>query len=156
MNNGGGVGISYEDLNYLYVSNGVVFRSNRAVAAYNRASTDNALYNSLIGSGVTRTSPFTHGYNNYDIGYTKGVRVTDTYSGSDSGGSSGGLPSKPSPSTTPSNPTPSETTQPTPTNSEITGDTIPSLIFWVVVAISLAVVVVLIVVAVFAQKRSKV
>ena len=93
---GGGIGLSYtsgvEGLEQIFVSDGVVFENNCASVAYNRNSTHDALYNSQIGRRVTWTSPFTQGYNNYDIYYTMGTPIDGTDNGSSGGdgGSSNG------------------------------------------------------------------
>ncbi|MCL2477100.1 MAG: hypothetical protein FWE73_07555, partial [Candidatus Bathyarchaeota archaeon] len=73
--NGGGVGVIYENLNNLYVENAVVFSDNSASKAYYIDPQDLDLYNSHIGNQVTWTKPFTQGYNNYDIEYTKGPKI---------------------------------------------------------------------------------
>jgi uncharacterized repeat protein (TIGR02543 family) len=76
--NGGGVWVT-DDCSYLerlFVSDGVVFSNNFASAAYSRASVFDNTYNSQIGSKVTWTSPFTQGYNNYDISYVYGTSLT--------------------------------------------------------------------------------
>jgi len=90
-NSGGGVWVTLANLGRLSVSNGVEFSNNRATAAYNRDSSHNSIYNTYIGNGVVWTSPFTQGYNNYDISYVQGTPTTiSTDSSGDSGGSSGG------------------------------------------------------------------
>jgi hypothetical protein len=74
--NGGGIGVP--ELSYLdnvYISDGVTFSGNIASISYNRDSVHNELYNSHIGSSVTWTTPFTQGYNNYDISYTSNSPV---------------------------------------------------------------------------------
>jgi uncharacterized repeat protein (TIGR02543 family) len=83
---GGGVWVAHQNLNRLFVYDGVVFSNNRASAAYNRNPADDATYYAQIGSNVTWTTPFTQGYNNYDISYTNGtpailysVTVNDSY-----------------------------------------------------------------------------
>jgi hypothetical protein len=76
--NGGGVWVT-DDSSYLerlFVSDGVVFSNNHASAAYSRAAAFNDVYNSHIGSRVTWTTPFTQGYNNYDISYVYGTSLT--------------------------------------------------------------------------------
>jgi uncharacterized repeat protein (TIGR02543 family) len=76
--NGGGVWVS-DDCSYLerlFVSDGVVFSNNFASAAYSRAAVFDATYNLQIGSKVIWTSPFTQGYNNYDISYVFGASLT--------------------------------------------------------------------------------
>ena len=79
--NGGGVWVDTEKLDLLFVSNGVVFSNNRASVAYDRDSTHDSVYSSQIGNRVTWTTPFTQGYNNYDISYTSGTQVTVTDDG---------------------------------------------------------------------------
>ncbi|MCL1978446.1 MAG: InlB B-repeat-containing protein [Candidatus Bathyarchaeota archaeon] len=76
--NGGGVWVT-DDCSYLerlFVSNDVIFQNNLAYAAYNRAPVFDDIYNLQIGSKVTWTSPFTQGYNNYDISYVYGTSLT--------------------------------------------------------------------------------
>jgi hypothetical protein len=75
-NSGGGVWVDIESLDNLFVSDGVVFSNNRASASYDRNSIHDEVYNSHIGSRVTWTTPFTQGYNNYDISY-----INDTPTG---------------------------------------------------------------------------
>jgi hypothetical protein len=76
--NGGGVGFSGSyGLEMIYISNGAAFLNNVASVAYNRNSVDDDLYRSQIVSSVTWTSPFTQGYNNYDIQYTRGIPIDD-------------------------------------------------------------------------------
>jgi len=70
---GGGVWVAHANLNQLFVSDGVIFSNNRASAAYNRNPADDATYYAQIGSNVVWTTPFTQGYNNYDISYTYGT-----------------------------------------------------------------------------------
>jgi hypothetical protein len=62
-------------LNIFYVSDGVVFSNNKAGWAYDRDAKHDEIYNSNIGSNVIWTSPFTQGYNNYDIKYTEGELI---------------------------------------------------------------------------------
>jgi uncharacterized repeat protein (TIGR02543 family) len=85
--NGGGVWITDDnviaDFGRLFVASGVVFEDNRASVAYSRASAHDAAYEAQI-KGTNWTSPFTQGYNNYDISYTAGVPLT-TYTVSVSG-----------------------------------------------------------------------
>jgi hypothetical protein len=87
--NGGGIWIDMEKLEQLFVSNGATFSNNYASAAYDRDTAHDNVYNSQIGNKVTWSTPFSQGYNNYDISYTKGTPV------------------KPQPSNTPYNPKPS-------------------------------------------------
>jgi hypothetical protein len=85
--NGGGIGVfSSADnvgLKRIHISDKAVFSNNRASTAYSRDTADDELYNSHIGSRATWTSPFTQGYNNYDIEYTKGTSIND-YDGTNS------------------------------------------------------------------------
>jgi len=74
INNGGGVWIDEKYLKYLVISSDVVFENNQASVAYNRNPNDDALYAENIKCTVW-TSPFTQGYNNYDISYTRGTPV---------------------------------------------------------------------------------
>jgi hypothetical protein len=76
-NSGGGVWVRIEELNQFSVSNGVVFSNNRASEAYDRSSEYDEVYAKQIGSSVTWTTPFTQGYNNYDIGYTSNAKNPD-------------------------------------------------------------------------------
>ncbi|MDR0492252.1 MAG: hypothetical protein LBH74_01235 [Nitrososphaerota archaeon] len=79
FNNGGGIGVeNLAGLEHIYVSNGAVFSNNRASAAYNRNPAHNNLYNKYIMGNVVWSSPFTQGYNNYDISYTSGTLFTNT------------------------------------------------------------------------------
>ena len=78
---GGGVGVSAWDLENVFVSNGVVFKNNRADMAYNRDSAHDEVYRTQIGTDITWTYPFTQGYNNYDIQYTNGTQFTGTSNG---------------------------------------------------------------------------
>jgi len=95
IRNGGGIGVSSSSrLDYVNVFDDAVFSNNRASVAYNRAPIDDSLYNSHIGSKVTWTSPFTQGYNNYDITYTYGesllfyaVTVSGSFAASSGAGS---------------------------------------------------------------------
>ena len=85
--NGGGVFITENnlviDFGRLFVASGVVFENNRASTAYRRASTHDAVYAAQIKSD-SWTSPFTQGYNNYDISYTAGTLLTYSVSVSNS------------------------------------------------------------------------
>ena len=72
---GDGGGIWIIDPKVLFVPAGVIFENNRAATAYNRTPNDDALYDTNIKCTVW-TSPFTQGYNNYDISYTKGQQIT--------------------------------------------------------------------------------
>jgi len=71
-NDGGGVWVAYANLDKLFVFDGMVFSNNRASAVYNRNPLDDALYHNQIGLNVVWTTPFTQGYNNYDLSYTNG------------------------------------------------------------------------------------
>ncbi|MCL2256772.1 MAG: hypothetical protein FWC14_01000 [Candidatus Bathyarchaeota archaeon] len=73
---GGGVWIATKNFGKLYVYNGVEFKNNRASVAYNRLDGHAALYHRQIGNRVTWTDPFTQGYNNYDISYTRGQKIS--------------------------------------------------------------------------------
>ena len=82
--NGGGVYIAFNDLNKLFISNGMVFSNNYASTAYNRNPAHDELYRTQIGNNVVWSEPFTQGYNNYDVSYTAGtlayvVLVRDSY-----------------------------------------------------------------------------
>jgi len=85
--NGGGVFITENnlviDFGRLFVASGVVFENNRASTAYRRDSTHDAVYAAQIKSD-SWTSPFTQGYNNYDISYTAGTLLTYSVSVSNS------------------------------------------------------------------------
>jgi hypothetical protein len=74
---GGGVWVDEKNLSGLFVSSGVVFSNNQASAAYNRKSNHDIVYVKQVGEKITWTTPFTQGYNNYDISYTSGTQVTD-------------------------------------------------------------------------------
>jgi hypothetical protein len=77
--NGGGVGVSsLGGLEYVYIRDNAIFSNNRASTSYTRSTSHDELYNSRIGRSVTWTSPFTQGYNNYDILYTWGTIDGDT------------------------------------------------------------------------------
>jgi uncharacterized repeat protein (TIGR02543 family) len=81
---GGGISIAFGDLDKLFVSDTMVFKNNRAAAAYNRDPAHDGLYQTNIGSKVVWSEPFVQGYNNYDISYTRGtlvyvVSVRDSY-----------------------------------------------------------------------------
>jgi len=69
---GGGVWIG--DYKKLTVGKNATFSKNKAQAAYSRASKDDATYKAQIAC-TKWTSPFTQGYNNYDIAYTSGTKV---------------------------------------------------------------------------------
>jgi uncharacterized repeat protein (TIGR02543 family) len=75
-NNGGGIWVAYMNLNNLFVFDGVVFSNNQASMAYNRNPIDDALYHAQIGANVVWTTPFTQGYNNYDISYSNDPPAT--------------------------------------------------------------------------------
>ena len=80
---GDGGGIFTYDYVRLTVAAGAVFSSNTAQAAYNRDPSDDPVYAAQI-HGTTWTAPYTQGYNNYDINYTKGslaAVVTVTFDG---------------------------------------------------------------------------
>jgi uncharacterized repeat protein (TIGR02543 family) len=75
--NGGGVWvIDILNLGRLFVSNGVEFSNNSALAAYNRDPSHDDLYSAYIGNNTVWTSPFTQGYNNFDICYVYGTSIT--------------------------------------------------------------------------------
>jgi len=76
--NGGGVWVTdtVTNFNRLFVRSSVVFSDNRALAAYNRDSAHDSTYNAYIENGVVWTSPFTQGYNNFDISYVYGTSIT--------------------------------------------------------------------------------
>ena len=76
-NSGGGVWIRVDQLDQLFVANGMVFSNNRASISWNRSLEHDAVYVKQIGSSVTWTTPFTQGYNNYDIGYTNNIQMPD-------------------------------------------------------------------------------
>jgi hypothetical protein len=73
---GGGVWIATKNFGKLYISNGIVFENNRASNAYTIRPEHTALYHRQIGNKVIWSSPFTQGYNNYDISYTRGTKVS--------------------------------------------------------------------------------
>ncbi|MCL2288157.1 MAG: hypothetical protein FWC33_03110 [Candidatus Bathyarchaeota archaeon] len=74
---GGGIWIDVDKLGNLSIADGVVFSNNRASAAYNRDPVHDELYCTYIGDIVSWSSPFTQGYNNYDISYTSGTLIPD-------------------------------------------------------------------------------
>jgi len=77
--NGGGIWVSGTYLHTLTVAAGVVFSGNSAANAYSRDPSDDAMYYAQIGNngaGVVWTDPFDQGYNNFDIGYLGGPRLT--------------------------------------------------------------------------------
>jgi hypothetical protein len=128
--NGGGIGISnivcLEDID---ISNNAVFSNNSASAAYDRASDDDELYRVHIGSRVTWTSPFTQGYNNYDISYTRGKQIEGTNP-------------EPSPSASPtSSPTSRPSSSPSPTTPSGSGKDKDTGFDWRIVVIVLAIVI---------------
>jgi len=65
---GGGIWISYDNLDKLSIDTGVIFSNNSAFTMYGLAENDLPLYNAQIKSNVW-TVPFIYGYNNYDIYY---------------------------------------------------------------------------------------
>jgi uncharacterized repeat protein (TIGR02543 family) len=75
---GGGIWANHGALSNLSVAEGVIFADNAAASPYSRDPIDDILYETQIGkkgSGVTWTSPFTQGYNNFDIGYVNGTKL---------------------------------------------------------------------------------
>ena len=64
--NGGGIYVTPKQ--NLLVFDGAQFSNNQASKSYNRNPLDNDVYLSTISKEVTWTTPFTQGYNNYDIG----------------------------------------------------------------------------------------
>ncbi|MDR0471575.1 MAG: hypothetical protein LBH79_07640 [Nitrososphaerota archaeon] len=76
--NGGGICVLYGDLDTLFVFNGAIFSNNYASTAYNRNPIHDKIYHSQIDNTVTWTTPFTQGYNNYDISYTNGTQIPTT------------------------------------------------------------------------------
>jgi uncharacterized repeat protein (TIGR02543 family) len=87
--NGGGVWVTdtnaIADFEKLFVGESVVFSNNRASVAYNRSRLYDSVYEMQI-KGTNWTTPFTQGYNNYDISYTYGESIA-IYSVSVSGSS---------------------------------------------------------------------
>jgi pilin isopeptide linkage protein len=69
---GGGVWVSYSNLPSLDVGADAIFSNNRASRAFNRNLIDDAIYFAHIHA-THWTSPFTQGYNNFDIAYTNGT-----------------------------------------------------------------------------------
>jgi hypothetical protein len=69
VNDGGGIWIDRNDLAMLGIAANVTFSGNQARRAYDRKPEDDSLYESKIKC-TAWTSPFTQGYNNYDISYT--------------------------------------------------------------------------------------
>jgi len=81
--NGGGVYVTdtnaVVDFERLTVGADAAFWDNRASVAYSRDSLHDVVYETQI-KGTNWTSPFTQGYNNYDIGYTAGTLLTHSVS----------------------------------------------------------------------------
>jgi uncharacterized repeat protein (TIGR02543 family) len=71
----GGTGNSIAAFERLFVGENVVFSDNRASVAYSRDSVHDGVYNAMV-KGTVWSSPFTQGYNNYDISYTTGTLLT--------------------------------------------------------------------------------
>lgn len=78
-NNGGGVGLVHENLDKLWVYDGMVFSDNSASSAYDRAPEHDDIYHAQIGANVIWTAPFVQGYNNYDISYTYTPSILNYY-----------------------------------------------------------------------------
>jgi uncharacterized repeat protein (TIGR02543 family) len=76
---GGGVWTDDRNLDILFVSDGVVFSGNRASVARDRDSVYDEIYSINVGGSVVWSEPFVQGYNNYDIGYTYYVTVSDSF-----------------------------------------------------------------------------
>jgi predicted outer membrane repeat protein len=132
--NGGGIAApGIDGLAYVYVLEGVTFSNNRASAAYARSPAHDYLYESRVSSRVTWTSPFTQGYNNYDISYVSGPQL-------DKDGNP--IPS-PSPSPTRS---PTGSPRPTGTNTPPVNPPKNGEFDWRIVAVVLAIVVILLIV----------
>ncbi|MDR3051222.1 MAG: hypothetical protein LBU67_05820 [Oscillospiraceae bacterium] len=72
---GGGIWIAYANLANLNIGPNVTFAGNSASAAYDRNPIDDPAYFAHI-EGTHWTVPFTQGYNNYDIAYTRGNVLT--------------------------------------------------------------------------------
>jgi len=128
--NGGGVGVpDRSGLGFVYVSRGVTFSNNRASASYDRDSDDDDVYNSQI-KGIVWSSPFTQGYNNYDINYLPRGNSSD-----DSGSSSNNNNKDDDNTTTLPSSTaiPSNSVMP----SEKTGDGVSDYLWQIIVAIVL-------------------
>jgi uncharacterized repeat protein (TIGR02543 family) len=73
--NGGGIYVARAHFNKLAVAAGVVFSNNKAATMYDRDPADDAVYYAQIDTDVTWTTPFTQGYNNYDIFYIYGTQL---------------------------------------------------------------------------------
>lgn len=69
---GGGVWIDHGSLANLVVEPGAIFSNNSASRAFSRNPIDDELY-FTHSFGTRWTSPFTQGYNNYDISYINGT-----------------------------------------------------------------------------------
>ena len=67
---GGGIWTDANNLDILFVSDGVVFSDNYVSIFHDRNSVYDEIYRTNIGDNVIWSEPFTQGYNNYDIGYT--------------------------------------------------------------------------------------
>jgi uncharacterized repeat protein (TIGR02543 family) len=76
--NGGGVWVTDDksNLDRVRVVDGVVFSNNKAATAYERDANDEPTYNRYVGKNVEWTTPFTQGYNNYDISYVGSTQHT--------------------------------------------------------------------------------
>jgi len=125
---GGGIGI-YSTTYYenIWIQRFATFSNNKAASAYSRTIDDDKLYNDHIDYRVTWTSPFTQGYNNYDIQYTRGTQVDPSATPSPS--------PTPTPTPTPSTPTPTYTVRPTNTPPPTTDSDIWLKILIVVVIV---------------------
>jgi len=67
-----GGGIWANDLSDITIGADVVFSDNQASRAFNRLPEDDALYHANIHA-TQWTAPFTQGFNNFDISYTRGT-----------------------------------------------------------------------------------
>ncbi|GHU76552.1 hypothetical protein AGMMS49992_22440 [Clostridia bacterium] len=66
---GGGIYVSRANLSRVNISAGATFSGNTASVPQNRDPKDDAMYNAHIFTNLW-TSPYTQGYNNYDIAYS--------------------------------------------------------------------------------------
>ncbi|MDR0797769.1 MAG: hypothetical protein LBE70_03505 [Nitrososphaerota archaeon] len=132
---GGGIWVYDKNFKKLFVSDGVVFSNNRASEAVpNRRPEHDAIYVKQIGNNVIWTTPFTQGYNNYDISYTNIP------------------PTSPEPSNSPTTPEPS-----VPPSSSESNQSIKSMLDSYLVKFTIAVIIVSCIIGglVFLYKKNK-
>jgi len=76
-----GGGIYTQFFEVLYVFDSMVFANNQATSAYSREPLHDELYQTQIDTNIVWSFPFRQGYNNYDIGYTSKIPISDTVLG---------------------------------------------------------------------------